>query len=99
MHIDSTQVLFETIQLRRSRNRDDPILLGEQPCQRNLSRGDIPLMREGGNDINQGLVCLTVFFAEPRNRAAEVALVELCLGAHLPGEESLPKGTEGDEAN
>src|SRR5439155_12622063 len=96
---DGSHVFFQSMKLGGAGDRDDPGLLREQPCQRDLSGRRLFLLRELANHVNYGLVRLAVFRREARNDVAEVVLVELRVVVDLAGEESFPQWTEWNESD
>src|ERR1700722_14987304 len=94
---DGSDVLFESVQLRRTRNWNDPRLLCKQPCQRDLSGRRLFLLRELADQINQSLIQFTVLGRKARHNVAEVSLVELRVFADLAGEEALAQWAERNE--
>src|ERR1700689_929826 len=85
------------MQLRGTRDRNDPWLLCQQPRKRDLSRRRLFLLRELANQINHRVIRLTVLRRKARNNVAEVSLVELRVFADLAGEETLAQRAEGNE--
>src|SRR5256885_2030240 len=80
-------------------NRNDPGLLREQPCKRNLRRRYFLFLRKITNQVNYSLVRLAVFRREARNDVAKVVLVELSVVVDLAGEEAFPQWTEWNESD
>src|ERR1700680_3623752 len=87
------------MQLRRTRDRNDPRLLCQQPGKRDLSRRRLCLLRELANQINQPLIHFTVLRRKARNYVAEVSLVKLRVFADLAGEETLAQRAERNESD
>src|SRR5947207_9455613 len=87
------------MQLRRTRDRNDPRLLCEQPGKRDLGRRGLFLLRELANQINQRLVRFPVLRRKARNNVAEVGLVELRIFADLAGEKALSQRTKRNETD
>src|SRR6202049_2858015 len=85
------------MQLRRTRDRNDPRLLCQQPGKRDLSRRRLFLLRELANQINQPLIRFTVLRRKARHNVAEVSLVELRVFADFAGEETLAQRAEWNE--
>src|SRR6185295_1608916 len=82
------------------RNRHDPRLLSEQPCQGDLARGSTFASRDAGEEINDGLVVLQRVRFESRDSAADVvAAIKAGRGVDGAGEEALAKRAVGDEAD
>ena len=72
-----SDVFFETMQLRCTRDRHDPWFLGEQPGDRDLSRCCIFLFCSFGKQIDQRLICFPSLWGKARDDVAEVGAVEL----------------------
>ena len=85
------------MQLRRTRDRNDPRLLCKQPGERDLSRCHFLLLRESAKQINQRLIRFTVLRRKARDYVAEVIFVELRVFADLAGEEALAQRAERNE--
>src|SRR5664279_2748417 len=85
------------MQLRRTRDRNDPRLLCKQPGKRDLSRRRLFLLRELANQINQRLIRFTVLRRKARNNVAEVSFVELRVFADLASKEALAQRAEWNE--
>jgi hypothetical protein len=88
-HGSSTEILFETVQLRGSGDGYDPRLLCEQPCQRDLGLGRFLLVCNLPKRIHRCLICFASFHREARNGIAEVGLVELCFVGDCSRKETL----------
>src|SRR5262245_14598303 len=95
----SAKVLFETRELRRAGDGNNPRLLRQQPCKRDLRGRGLLLCCKFSNHIHQGLVGLAIVLTESRYRVAEVGAVEFRLGVDLPRQETLSKRTERNETN
>src|SRR5262249_52555566 len=93
------EILVEAIELRRSRYRNDPRLLRQQPRESDLGWRGFLARCKCGNYIHQRLVRLTVFGAKARDRAAKIRAVELRLRRDLACQETLAKRTERDESD
>src|SRR5690348_8681217 len=87
------------MQLRSSRNRNDPRLLGKQPRNRDLRGSSFLLCRNLAKHIHQSLVRFAILFVEPRNDITEIGAIELCVLVDRTGEEALSQRTERDKAN
>src|SRR5271165_4956200 len=87
------------MQLGRTRNRNDPRLLRQQPGQRDLGRRHLLLFCELANQVHYSLIRLPVFRSKSRNYVAEVRLVELRVFADFAGEETLAQRAEWNEAD
>ena len=92
-------VLFQPRGLRRTGDRDDPRLLGEQPRERDLSRGRLLPFGDLAEQINQGVIRFSSLRREARNDVAKVGTVERSVFVDLSGEEALTKRTEWNEAD
>jgi hypothetical protein len=64
--VDRTQVFFEAVQLRRTRNWNNPRFLCEQPCERNLRRSPAFAAGDFLQQIDDGLVRGACFRSEAR---------------------------------
>src|SRR6266568_2176125 len=87
------------MQLRCSRDWNDPRLLGQQPCQRDLSRRRLLPFSNSAKQINQCLIRLERLRREARQHAAEVGTVEGRFLVYLPREKPLAQRTVGNEAD
>src|SRR5580765_5148850 len=87
------------MQLRRAGDGNNPGLLREQPSQRNLGGGHLFLFRKSRKQINEGLICFSIFRAKARDIVAEIGAVELRILVDCAREEALAQGTEGNESN
>lgn len=88
LDICGTEVLLQTVELRRTRDRHDPRILREHPGQREL-RGRHPLpCGDGFHEVHNRLVRLPVLRREARHRVTEVTRVERCGLVDLPREEA-----------
>src|SRR5438309_7211430 len=85
------------MQLRRSRDRNDPRLLCEQPGKRDLGRRCLFLLRELTDQIDHRLIRFPIVRVEAGDDVAEIALVELRVFADLAGEEALAQLTKWNE--
>src|SRR5882762_6631579 len=95
----ASDVLFQTMQLRRTRDRDDPRLLREQPGKCDLSRRSLLPFCNLAKQINQCLICFPSLWGKARDDVAEVGALELCILVDLSGEEALTKRTEWNESD
>src|SRR4051794_29673183 len=94
-----SDVLPQSMQSCGAGNRNDPRLLGEQPCERYLGRcGTLPLSKRL-DDIDQTTIRLESLGREPREGATVIVRVELCLLCDRSGEISLSERTVGNEAD
>src|ERR1700746_1861344 len=82
-----------------TRNGNDPWLLGEQPCERNLRRAWPFPLRDLVQQIHQSLICFQSLRREARQNASEVGAVELRVLLNLAGQESLAERAVGNEAD
>src|SRR5262245_40915693 len=70
------KVLVQAMQLRGARNGNDPRLLGQEPGERDLSRGRLLPFSDLAKQINQGLIRSPSLRREARNDVAEIRTVE-----------------------
>src|SRR6476620_2704687 len=82
------------MQLGRARDRHNPRLLRQQPCQRNLGRGGFLLLSKSANQVQQTLIYFPVLCRETRNDVADIAFVELRIAFDFAGEEPSAKRAE-----
>src|SRR5579872_5171454 len=87
------------MQLGCAWNGNDPGLLREQPCQSDLGRRCLLLLRESANHVHDSLIGIPILGRKTRNDIAEISLVELRVFADRPGEKAFSERTEGDEAD
>ena len=70
-------------------DRNNPRLVGEQPRERDLSGCLLLPFRDGGQQVNQGLIDLPGLYCETRDAAPQIGAVEGRALVDFPGEESL----------
>src|SRR5437879_9049453 len=85
------------MQLGRAWDWHDPRFLRKQPCESNLGRRRLFLLRECANQIHQRLIRFPVLWRKARDDVAEIAFVELRILADLSGKEAFTKRTEWNE--
>ena len=83
------------MQLRRAGNGNNPWLLREQPCQRDLSRGRTLLFCNTAKQINQSLIRLSSLRPKTGKDVAIIRAIELRLSLILPVRKPLPRGLKG----
>jgi hypothetical protein len=76
LQASSTDVLLQPVQLRRSRNRNDPPLLSQQPGECDLSGRRLLATGNLSEQVDESLIRLARFRCEARNDVAKVATVE-----------------------
>jgi hypothetical protein len=76
MHVNSSDVFFQPVQFRRSRNGDDPLLFCEQPSQSDLSWRGLLLFGEFTDQINERLIRVSILLGEAWNDIAEIMSVD-----------------------
>jgi hypothetical protein len=69
-------------------------VLREQPCKSDLRRRGFLLLREVGDNLDEGLIGLAIFFAEAWDNVAEVGTVELSECVDLAGKEAFDERTQ-----
>ena len=94
-----TQVLLQAMEFRGARDRHDPGPLRKQPGERDLRRRRILLTRDPMQQVNEGLVRCHRRRREARQHAAEIALGELGVLVHRPGQEPLAERAVWHEAD
>src|SRR2546425_9977413 len=99
LNCNCVDVLLQAMQFRCAGDGNNPGLLGQQPCKRNLSRRRVPPFCDLAQQINQGLVGLASLRCKAWNDIAEIRLVEGCVLVDLSCEEALPQRTEWNEAD
>ena len=97
--IDCSEIFFETMQLCRARDWNDPGFLGEQPSQRDLSRCRLPLVRDLLKQIHQRLIRLPVLRVKPRDTVAEIGVIERRILVDFACEETLSQRAKWNEAD
>jgi hypothetical protein len=80
-------------------DRGDVVALGEQPGQSDLRRCSVELGSDGLDRVDDAEVLLEVALGEARVGLAPVVVVKLLRGADLAGEEAVPEGRVGHEAD
>src|SRR5262249_19149368 len=93
------EVLLETVELRRARDRNDPRLLGEEPRERDLGGRGLLLAADPPEEIDHGLIRLAIFRSESRQGIAKIGFVERGLLVELAGKASSSERAESNEAN
>src|SRR6266567_4615873 len=94
-----SDVLLQARELRGTRNRHDPGLLGKQPGERDLRRGRLLAFCDLAKQIDQGLIRFPSLWRKARDDVAEVGMVERGVFVDLSREEALAeraKWNEGD---
>ncbi len=99
LNIRRFKILFQSSQLRCARYRNDPRLLRQQPCKRDLRRQSLSSVPQRAHQINQSLIGLAILRAEPRHAAAKIRAVELRIRVDLARQKSFAKWAERHEAN
>ncbi len=94
-----SDVLFETMQLRCTRDRHNPRLLRKQPGKRDLSRCRLLSFCNLAKQINQGLIRFPSLWGKARDDVAKVGALELCILVDLSSEEALAKRAEWNESD
>ena len=92
-------IFFEARQLGRARDGNNPWLLGQQPSQRDLSRGRLLLFCELAKQINQGLICSPGLWGKARNDVTEIGTIERCILVDLAGKEAFAKRAKWNESD
>src|SRR5260370_38337552 len=87
------------MQLRCARDRNNPRLLGKQPCKRNLSGCRVLAVCDLAKQINHGLVGLERLGRKARNDVAEIGLVERRVLVDISRNEALPQSTKWTKAD
>src|SRR5262245_20708408 len=99
LELYGADVLFESGDLRCARNRHDPRLLCQQPCERDLRRRGVLPRGERLQPLDESEIRLPVVLRESRNHVAEVGRVEHRLFVDLAGEETLAEWAERHESD
>src|ERR1700693_1608892 len=94
-----SDVLFEPVQLRRTRDGHERRLLRKQPSERDLRGRRFLLLRKFPQQVHQSLIRSSVLRREARYDIAEIVLVELRILVDLPSKEAFTKRTEGNESD
>src|SRR5208337_1234817 len=92
-------VLLETLEFRRARDRNDPRSLREEPGKGDLSRCGLLLSCESAKHIDQSLIRFSILWREAGNDVAEVVLVELRLLVDRTGQEAFAERAKGNESD
>ena len=85
------------MQLGRAWDWHDPRFLRKQPCESNLGRRRLFLLRECANQIHQRLIRFPVLWRKARDDVAEITFIELRIFADFSGKETFTKRTEWNE--
>src|SRR5579864_9656758 len=96
---DCSNVFFQTMQLGRARNWNDPWLLGEQPRKCDLSRRRLFPLCNLGKKIHQRLIRFPVLRRKARERAAEIIALDRGVFVNFPSEEAFPKRAIWNKTN
>ena len=81
------------MQLRGAWNRNNPGLLGEQPSERDLSRGRILPLGDRTQQIDQCLIHFPSFRRKARDGVAEIGTIERRVFVDLAREEAFAQRT------
>src|SRR5438034_8132289 len=92
-----SDVLLQAMQLRGTRDGNDPRVLGKQPGECDLSRCRLLSFCDDVQHIDQCLVRLPSFRRKARNDVAEVRTVERRVLVDLSREEAFAKRTKWNE--
>ena len=74
--VDRAEVFFETVELGRAGNRNDPWFLRQAPRERDLRRRGLLLRGDALYEIDDRLIGLPVLGIETRDGVAEVGRIE-----------------------
>src|SRR5215469_6891509 len=99
LHVHSSKVFLQAMQLGRSRNGDYPWFLRKQPGERNLSRCHFLLVGEFNDQIDQCLIRIAIFFRKAWDDVSEIVLVELRVLADRASKKALSEWTVRHEAD
>src|SRR3954447_12379059 len=99
LEIGRGDVLFEAVELRRPRDRDERRALREDPCEGNLRCGRASPLRDSLHEIDERTVRLACLGREARDGVAEVAGLERRALVDRSREKALAKRAERDEAD
>src|SRR5271170_8409756 len=89
LDVDGSEVLLQTLQPPRPGDRNDPRFLGEQPCQRDLSRRRIVPRGDMAEEIDDWLVGLPSIGSKAREPGANVGSGKGHCGINRRREEAL----------
>src|SRR5204863_1414500 len=90
-------VLLEPMTLGRSRDRDDPRLLRQQPRERDLCGRRLLPFGERGQPLDEREIRFPVLRGEARDDIAKVVAVERRRLVNLPRQKALTERAERDE--
>src|ERR1700686_4609661 len=96
---DCSKVLVQTLQLARSRYRNDPRLLGEEPRERDLSRRRLLSVCDLAEQIDDRLVGFPSLRSEAREPGSNVGRVEGHGGINFRREKALPQRAPRNESD
>jgi hypothetical protein len=94
LHIDRSKVLFDAGDLCGARNGNDPMLLCQQPRQRNLRGRSAFALGFCLHGMHEYHVSFSSLWREAWNLVAEVAWIELGVLVDLPSQEASPERAE-----
>src|SRR5579884_1572248 len=95
----SSNVFFEAMRLGCARNGNDPRLLCQEPCKRDLRRRCSLLVRKSVEEGHHRLVRIEVLRSKARDRAAKVRAVKLRLRRDFSRKETLAQRAVRNETN
>src|SRR4029077_3604588 len=87
------------MKLRCPWDRNNPRLLGEQPCEGYLSRCCLLSLCDLAQQINQPLIRFSSFWSKARDDVAEIGAIEFRIFVDLAGEEALTKRAKWNESD
>ena len=85
LHVESRNVLFQILATLSSRDGHDVLVLGQHPCQRQLSRLAAFLFRDFLDSTNQGEIFLKVLTLKARRESAVVVFRKIFEPGELSG--------------
>src|SRR5689334_23388116 len=92
----AAEVLFEPMELCRTGYRHNPRFLRQQPGKSDLRIGDVLLLCDCADRIDQSLICFARISTEARHCVPEVFLIELRLVGDRARQEALSQWAKWD---
>src|ERR1700690_1151426 len=94
-----SDIFFQPMQFRSSRDRHYPRLLRKQPGERDLCRCRLLSFCNLAQQINHRLICFPSLWSKTRDDIAEISAVELRILVDLARKEALSQRAEWNESD
>src|SRR5580658_5226352 len=99
LNVYRAQVFFQALKFRRTRNRNNPNLLCEQPRERDLRRRSPFFFRDFFQQVHHRLVRFACFSSEARRHVTEVGGIESSVRVDLARQKACTEGTERNKSD